>query len=287
VSATATVRSAAGRPLTAYLNPVHMVQNLWTHRHVTGQLAWREIMGRYRAARLGLLWSILTPLLMLVVYTFVFSVIFQSRWNPAADESKARFALTLFCGLLVWTVFAEVVARAPMLVVFNPNYVKKVIFPLEVLTVATLGGALFNLLVGLGVWAVGLAVFEWRLPPVTLLYFPAVLAPVCLLTLGVTWVLASLGVFIRDIGPAVQVALQLLFFGTPIFYRIEVVPEPYRSIMYLNPLTQAVEAARRVMMLGQPPEWAGWVLSLAASAAAALLGYAFFMKSKRAFADVL
>jgi len=271
----------------AYLNPVHMVQNLWTHRHVTGQLAWREVVGRYRAARLGLLWSILTPLLMLVVYTFVFSVIFRARWNPAVPESKTLFALTLFCGLLVWTVFADVVARAPTLVVLNPNYVKKVIFPLEVLTVAALGGALFNLLVGLGVWAAGLAIFEWRLPPVTFLYLPAVLLPVCLLTLGVSWVLASLGVFIRDIGPAVQVALQLLFFGTPIFYRIEVVPEPYRSIMYLSPLTQAVEAARRVMMLGYPPEWKGWVLSLVASAAAALLGYAFFMKSKRAFADVL
>jgi lipopolysaccharide transport system permease protein len=268
-----------------YLNPWDMLCSLWGRRELIWQLAKREIQGRYRATYLGLLWSILTPLLLLVIYTFVFAVVFRVRWGDG-PESRAEFALTMFCGMLLFTLFSDVVNRSPFMVVSNPNYVKKVVFPLEVFVVSGLIGALFNLLIGLGVWTAGMMLLM-HAPPLTVLWLPVVLIPVCLTTAGVGWALASLGVFIRDIGQAVLLATQVLFFITPIFYSIERVPYPYRRILELNPLSHAVEDARRVMIRGLPPDWGMWAATLAGSAVVALLGYAVFMKSKRAFADVV
>lgn len=282
----AIVRTARGAGILPLLNPWAMLRNLWTHRELIVAFARREIQGRYRAAQLGLVWSILTPLILLVIYTFVFSVVFNARWGEQASESKGVFALTMFCGLLLFNLFSEVVNRAPGLIVNNVNYVKKVVFPLETFVPSVLLGGLFNLLVGLGVWLIGRAlIVGW--PPWTMVLLPAVLLPVCLTTAGLAWVLASLGVFIRDVGHAVGLLVQVLFFTTPIFYSLDRVPRPYRGVLEINPLTHAVEDARRVLMWGGLPEWRSWLLLTGASAGLALLGYAFFMKSKRAFADVI
>lgn len=270
----------------SYLNPVVMMRNLWRQRELIVQLAKRDIQGRYRATHLGLLWSVITPLLLLVIYTFVFAVVFQSRWSDAAPESKAEFALTMFCGMLLFNLFSEVVNRAPAMIVSNPNYVKKVVFPLEIFVVAGLLSALFNLLVGFVVWGAGMFLLM-HTPPWTVVWLPAVILPVCLVTAGISWFLASLGVFMRDIGHFVILATQVLFFITPIFYSIQRVQPPFRRILEINPLSHSVEDARRVMIRGLAPDWVWWAPTLAAAALLAWAGYAFFMKSKRAFADVV
>lgn len=280
------VRSARGARILPLLNPWSALRNLWRHRQLTLELAKRDIQGRYRAAHLGLIWSLVTPLVLLATYTFVFAVVFKARWGSDPHESRAMFALVAFCGVLVFTVFSEVVGKAPTLIVGNPNYVKKVVFPLEVFVPSAVLSALFNLLVGLFVWMAG-RLFLVGLPPWTIIWLPAVLLPVCLLAMGVSWFLASVGVFVRDVGHAVALILQVLFFGTPIFYRLDSVGQPFRRVLELNPLTHAVEDARGVLMYSRPPEWGAWLWSFVVTASLAVLGYAFFMKSKRAFADVL
>lgn len=281
-------RTAQGPRLVALLDPRAMVRGLWGHRELILRLAHRDIVGRYRAAHLGLLWSVITPLVLLAIYTFVFTAVFHARWNAAdVPETRGAFALTMFCGMLLFNLFAEVATRAPFMVVANPNYVKKVVFPLEVFAVSGLLSALFNLAIGLGVWLVGWFLIMGGLPPATMAWLPVVLVPVCLVTLAAAWVLASVGVFVRDIGPAVTLGVQILFFVTPIFYRVEQIPMPYRRLLEINPLTHAVADARRVLMWGESPAWAWWAASTVVSAVLAVVAYAFFVKSKRAFGDVL
>lgn len=280
------IRSGAGLSVGSYLRPGRMLRELWAKRDLAVQLARRDVVGRYRAARLGLLWSVLTPLILLGIYTFVFTVVFRFRWNDAAPESRGQFALTMFCGMLLFNLFAEVVTRAPVMIVSNPNYVKKVVFPLETFVVSGLLSALFNMLVGFAVWLIGTVLLIGP-PPITCVWLPVVLMPVCLLTCGVAWVLAALGVFIRDVGHVVVLGVQVLFFMTPIFYRIEAVPPAFQRFLRINPLAHVVEDARRVLMWGSSPDWRWWLPSLVISGSLALLGYAFFMKSKRAFGDVI
>ena len=281
------VRTSRGTPILPLLNPLFLLRNLFRHRQLTIQLAKRDILGRYRTAQLGLVWSIITPLVLLAIYTFVFTIVFPgNHWTEDPNESKGIFALAMFCGMLVFNLFAELVNRAPGLIVSNPNYVRKVVFPLEVFVPASLISALFNLLVGLVVWLVGRIALV-GLPPITILWLPIVLLPVCLVTLGIGWVLASVGVFIRDVNLGVGLVVQVLFFGTPIFYSLKRVPHPYREILEINPLTHAVEDARNVLMWGHGPDWSRWCVSLAIASVVAVLGCAFFLKSKRAFGDVL
>jgi lipopolysaccharide transport system permease protein len=281
------IRSGAGASIISLLNPASAVRNLASHWQLARQLAYRELVARYRTSWLGWTWSVLTPLALLVIYTFVFAVVFNTRWGKSPDEGKAEFALTMFCGMLVFSLFAEVINRAPSMIVDNPNYVKKVVFPLETLVVSGLLVALFNLLVGTVVWLVGWLLIKQAPPPITLLWLAIVLLPVCLTTVGLGWVLASLGVFVRDLSHAVVLGTQILFFATPIFYSLDRVPEFFRGWMMLNPLTHAVVNARKVMMYNELPDFVYLSISFAVSIALALLGYAFFMKSKRAFADVI
>lgn len=294
------MHSGAGLRIRQLLNPLTLLRGLWRHRGLAVQMAGRDIAGRYRASLLGMLWAVVTPLILLALYTFVFSVVLKSRWGASAVEAPGDFAITMFCGMLVFNVFSEMLNRAPFLVVYNPNLVKKVVFPLEVLIPAALLAALFTLGVGLLVWLGGWFYVTHQLPPPTILWLPVVLLPVMLVSLGIGWVLAALGVFLRDIGHVMNLVSTVLFFTTPIFFRLENVrAEPYHTIIQLNPLTHAVEDARRVMMgeyywslLGQPggathPDWAAWAPTLLISGLIAVLGYAFFVKSKRAFSDVL
>lgn len=278
--------AAAPRPFKAFLNPVRMVRSLLAHRDLILQLAHRDIVGRYRAARLGLLWAVLTPLIMLAIYTFVVSGVLGARWNPN-QRGHGEFALYLFCSILVFNLFGEVVTRAPTLVIANPNYVKKVVFPLEVLALSSVLSAIFNMAVGFVVWLVFWGAVRVTLPHVTILCLPLIVVPLCLATVGMAWLLASLGVFVRDVGHVVGLVVQALFFASPVFYSIDSVKGPFRTIMQFNPLTHALEGARRVMVDGGTPNWPLWGVSLVAAGVIALLGYAFFMKSKRAFADVL
>ncbi len=281
------LRSSAVPPLRAFLNPLAAGCGLLRHFDLTWQLAQRDLAARYRAARLGLLWAVLTPLLLLAIYTFVFSVVFEARWGGSAGETRGEFALALFCGLMVYNVFSEVMIRAPGVIVGNPNYVKKLVFPLEVFVPAALLVALVNLLINLGVWLAGWLLIMRCWPPATGLWAPLIILPVCLTTLGLGWLAASLGVFLRDLGHVVLLLVQMLFFLTPVFYEAERVPPPYKYLLWFNPLTHSVQDFRGALMWGDPPDWPWLAAASAGSLVLAQIGYAFFMKSKRAFADVL
>lgn len=282
--------TAAPRSVWSFLDPVGMARSLWRHRELTWQFASRRIQARYKGQAFGLGWSIADPLVTLAIYTFVFGVVLHraSHAGPDAGGGIARYALEVFAGILVFNVFRETVGAAPTLIVGQPNFVKKVVYPLETLPVSQLLASLFNLLTGLAVWVIGYAIFsESHVPPAGLLLLPVVVLPVALLALGVSWVLASLGVFLRDLRSPVGSVLHMLFFLSAIFYRIEDVPEGYRWMIAVNPLAQSVEAARAVMFGEGWPHWGWWAGTAGAGFAACLLGYAFFMKSRRAFADVI
>jgi len=259
--------------------------SLWRNRELLRALASREILGRYRGSALGVLWSFVTPLLMLAVYTFVFGEIFGSRW-AAGSGSKSEFALLLFLGLIVFNLFAECVNRAPSLMVSNVNYVKKVIFPLEILPGALMLSALFHAAVSLGVWLVAY-VLVIGLPFWTALYLPLIVAPYLLFILGVSWVLASLGAYARDLSQLIVIATTALMFLCPVFYPMTAVPEPYRLALYLNPLTLIVEQVRDAMFWGRGPDPLTlsmyWIFALAIAWA----GFAFFQNTRKGFADVL
>lgn len=277
------VRSASGFDL---LNPAAMARNLWGHRELIRQFSWREVAGRYKGSFLGLLWSFITPLVMLLIYTFVFGVIFQSRWPQARSGNLNEFAVILFAGLLTFNIFSECVNRAPGLIVGVPNYVKKVVFPLEILPVSAMGAALFHagvsLLIMLGAHLLIGGALHW-----TLLLLPVVMLPLLLVCLGAGWFLASLGVFVRDLGNVTSLLVQVLFFLTPIFYTVDAIPQPYRTVLELNPLTPVITNVRAVALWGEQPAWPALGLSLVVSLLVAVAGYAWFMRTRKAFADVI
>jgi len=255
------------------------------HRHLIWQLTRRELAARYRGSLLGFLWSFLIPVLMLAVYTFVFSVAFQARW-PGATTSRAEFALILFSGLIVFTLFTDPLNRSPTLVVSQPNYVKKIVFPLEILPCVAMGTALFNAVVGFVILIVAGVVLHGGLPW-TVVLVPLAVLPLLPLCLGLSWLLAALGVFLRDMSPLVTVLTQILMFMTPIFYPLAAIPPPYRRIVGLNPLALAVEQVRGFVFYGRGPDWPALAASLAAGLAAGWLGLAFFQRTRSAFANVL
>ena len=266
-------------------SPREMADSLWRNKGLIRNLVHREVAGRYKGSMLGIFWSLVTPVFMLAVYTFVFSVVFKARWN-AASESKTEFALVLFAGLLVFNLFAECINRAPGLVLANVNYVKKVVFPLEVLPWVAMGSALFHFAVSFGVWLVAYALLV-GLPHWTLILSPLVIAPFVLFVMGLSWALASLGVFLRDVGQIIGIAVQVLMFLTPIFYPASALPERFQPLMFLNPLTPPIEMIRDVMYWGKLPSLSLWLAGTMASVVVAVLGFAWFQKTRKGFADVL
>lgn len=270
----------------AHLSPIRFLAQLWQRRHLIRQLTSREIQGRYRGSVLGVLWAFVTPLFLLGVYTVVFGTVFRARWPMRPDAPIAQISIILFCGLLAFNFFGECLNRAASLIVNVPNYVKKVVFPIEVLPVVVVGSALFQAGISLGL-LVAANFLLTRQMPVTLLLVPVIGLPLVAITLGLTWLLASLGVFLRDVSSVVALALQALFFMTPVFYPVEAVPEALRPWLMANPLTAQVEMLRGVVLWGRLPDWRVFAAWCAGSAAFMLLGYAWFMRSKRAFADVL
>lgn len=265
--------------------PKEIFVGLWGNRSLIKALVKREVIGRYQGSMLGIFWSLFQPLFMLAVYTFVFSVVFKARWNAGSD-SKTEFALVLFAGLMVFNLFADCFNRAPGLIVGNVNYVKKVVFPLEILPWVTMGSALFHFLVSLGVWFV-FYLIAFGPPPVSALLLPVVIMPVILFTMGLAWLLASLGVFLRDVSQITGIVTTVLMFLSPIFYPVSALPPKYQTILFLNPLTLAVEQVRNVLIWGHSPNLLAFAVYMAASALLAWLGFAWFQKTRKGFADVL
>ena len=249
------------------------------------QLTKRDVLGRYRGSILGLAWSFFNPLLMLSVYTFVFSVVFKARWN-VAGEDKVNFAIILFVGLIVHGLFAECVNRAPSLILSNSNYVKKVVFPLEILPSVALGSALFHAGVSLVVLLAAQLLINQRLPW-TVVIFPIILLPLLLVTMGFAWLLSALGVYVRDVGQTTSIFTMVLMFLSPLFYPVSALPKNYQFWLHLNPLTLIIEEGRNVLIFGNTPNWIGWGWALVASLLISAAGFWWFQKTRKGFADVL
>ena len=261
-----------------------LAKSLWRNRQLIGQMTKREVVGRYKGSVMGLAWSFFNPVFMLVVYTFVFSVIFKSRWG--GDDSRTLFAVVLFVGMIVLGLFSEVVNRAPSLILSNVNYVKKVVFPIEILPVIAMGAALFHSLIGLGVLLVAFILYNGYLHW-TVIFMPLVLLPLVIVTLGISWMLAALGVFLRDVGQTIGIITTVLMFLSPVFYPVTAVPEKFRPFIMANPLTFIIEQAREVLIWGHTPSWIGLGIYTLAAIVIAWAGYALFQKTRKGFADVL
>ena len=248
-------------------------------------MARREIDARTKSTSLGTIWLVVSPLLLLSAYTFVFTFIFKSRWD-IPDSGRGNVALFLFSGMTVFGIASECINRAPGLVLENVSYVKKVVFPLEILPWISLISAV--VLAGINFALLLLAhLLFFGLPPATVLLLPLVLLPLLLMTMGLSWLLASLGVFLRDIKHITGFLVTFMMFLGPVFYPLSAVPESLRVFMYLNPITLAIEQTRQVMFWGQLPSLVAYGIALAAGLAIASLGFAWFMKTRKGFADVL
>lgn len=267
------------------LSPASMFISAWRNRSLVGKLVRREVVGRYRGSVLGIFWSLFNPLLMLAVYTFVFSVVFQARWQ-GGGESRLEFALLLFLGLIVFTLFAECVNRAPSLILANANYVKKVVFPLEILPMVAFGAGLFHALVSLGVWF-AVYLFVYGLPPISAMLLPFIILPLALFVLGLCWALASLGVYLRDVAQVVVILTTMLMFLSPIFYPLDSVPETFRGLLAFNPLALVIEQCRDVLFWGKGIDASIYFMQISAAAVVAWGGYAWFQVTRKGFADVL
>ncbi len=245
----------------------------------------REISARYRGSILGIVWSFINPLVMLAVYTVVFGRIFPSRWG-GEGQGVQGFALVLFSGLIVFNLFSECISRAPLLILNNVNYVKKVVFPLELLPWVSLGAALFHFAIGLFVVVLFNCVInhtvQW-----TVCLLPVLLLPFCLCIVGLSWFLAALGVFLRDISQIMGLFLNVLMFLSPLFYPVTAVPERFRVFLYLNPITYIIEQMRGLILWGTIPSMTTLALYSACGCLVAYAGFYFFQRARGGFADVL
>ncbi len=264
----------------------HASRQVWLQHQLFLKLLRRDFAERYRGSFLGATWSLLLPLLSLLVFTFFFGVIFKMRWTGWGNGSLSDLALILFVGMALYNFLAECLGRAPSLILAHQNYVKNVIFPLEMLPAVMVTSALLTLGVTLSVilllqltMGTGLT---W-----TVLLLPAMVLPLILFVLGLSWFLSSLGVFIRDIQQLTVPLVQLMMFMSPVFYPVSALPESVRPWLLFNPLALVIEQTRGIVLFGYSPAWIPYLLCLGASLLVALLGAYWFARTRKGFADVL
>ncbi len=267
------------------IDPLSPYIALKRHFALVVQMAKRDVAGRYRGSFMGLFWSFFNPLLMLVIYTFVFGVIFKARWNNQVTGHLA-FAVILFAGLNINTLFTECANRATTLIIENTNFVKRVVFPLETLSWSVLGAALFHLLIS----TVALLIIELIAKgyvPWTVVLFPIVVAVFLPFVAGTIWLLASFGVFLRDLKQAIMIVTMALMFLAPIMYPMTMIPAKLRVLLYLNPLTIVAMASQNVLVFGTPPVWRHLGLYALASCLFAWGAFVWFETTRKGFADVV
>jgi lipopolysaccharide transport system permease protein len=267
------------------ISPVQLARTLWRERGLILQLTRSDIAGRYKGSLLGIFWSLCNPIALLTIYTFVFSVVFQARWDTG-DQSQGHYAVQLFAGMIVHGLFTETLLRSPSLILQNSSYVKKIIFPLEILPVMAVGTSAFHSAISIGVLAVVILIVAGGLPW-TIVLLPFVLLPLMLMSLGFAWFLASLGVYLRDIIQPIGLLSTILLFSSPVFYPASALPDFIQPWLLLNPLTFPIEQSRAVLIVGVPPNVPGLLIYTVISVAIALLGNAWFQKTRRGFANVL
>lgn len=263
-----------------------MMGTLWRNRRLIWQMSQRDVVGRYRGSIMGLAWSFFNPVLMLIVYTFVFSVVFNAKWGGSVGGSKSQFAIILFVGIIVHSLFSEVLNRAPTLMLTNINFVKKVVFPIEILPAMAMGSSLFHSVVSIIVFQAAFVIINGFLNW-TIVFLPIILLPMIVLVMGFAWMLASLGVFIRDVSQGIGLLMTVLLFLSPVFYPLSALPETYQNLLMLNPITFIIEQARDVLIWGREPNWVGLAIYSMISLLISWLGYWWFQKTRKGFSDVL
>jgi len=274
-------------PEKATISLPKMMRDLWEHRDLIRELIKRELNQRYRGSYLGLAWSVVNPLVMLLVYTFEFSLFLKVRWQVAGEQTPTQeFALIIFSGLIPFTVFSEVLNKSTTLIVSVPNYVKKVVFPLQIYPIVLFGAALLTSLVSVVLVLVGNMVLMHTISK-TLYLLPLAYLPLIFLSLGLGWFFASLGVYVRDIAQGMPVVTQILLFMSTIFYPASAVPKSLKFIFDINPLTTIVDCFRQVLLWGKPLPWISWGIWTGITAILALAGYYWFMSTKKGFADII
>ncbi len=261
----------------------HLAQAV-RHRHLVSMMVRRDLAQRYRGAAMGVIWALLQPLCMLLLYTFVFSVILKVKYG--SDTTTGSFALYLFCGLLPWLAFSEAVTRCTSVILENANLVRKVVFPLEILPVNVVTAALVTQGIG-SIILIGAILVAGIQPSWTWFLVPLLLVPQIMWTLGLGWLLASVGVYVRDIGQMIGLLLTAWMFLTPIYYPASLIPERFKLLVDLNPLAAIVEAYRALFLQSPFPDLRAMLIAVLGGAAVFILGHAWFFKTKKGFADVL
>lgn len=266
-------------------SPKAIIETLIKNRELLWQLSKREFLGRYKGSIMGVTWSLFHPLLMLVIYTFVFSVVFKAKWG-IGGENKVTFALVMFSGMILHGLLAECLNRAPDLILTNSNYVKKVVFPLEILPVVVFVSALLRFVISFCILVI-FSVFAGMSIHPSVILSPIVLLPLVLFTLGLSWLLASLGVYLRDLTQVIGVISTMLLFLSPVFYSLDALPPEFQTFVFFSPLTLPITQLRDVMFWGKSIAWGSWSLSMGIGMIACYFGFWWFQKSRKGFADVL
>lgn len=268
-------------------NPVNMVRNLWKHRSLILQMVQRDVGQRYKGSYLGLFWSVINPLFLLAIYTFVFSIVFKGRWSSTTENAPlGEFALLIFAGLIPFNLFAEMANRAPTLVLTYPNFVKKVVFPLEILPIIAAGSAAITSIISIGILLIASLLFLGKIS-MTAIFVPLLYLPLLFLSLGLGWFLSALGVYFRDFAQIIPLITQILFFMSPIVYPAENIPASLQWVIKINPLAMIVTDFRSLLIwdaLFPMRQWATWTIL---TGIFAILGYGWFVWAKKGFADVM
>lgn len=257
----------------------------WRHRRLIAALAANGVAGRYRGSWFGLLWPFLQPLLLIGVFTLVFAYVMPLKW-VAERGAALSFPLFLYSGFVVFSLFSEAVGSAPGLLLGQANLVKKVVFPLEVIPVASVTTLTLFFLMNLGVFMAALAIWGPGIAP-TWPYVALFIAPLYLFLVGLSWFLAALTVYVRDIAHVIGLVVSAVMFLTPVFFPLQTVPEKARALLLLNPLTVVIEGLRAVMVEGVLPDWHSLGLLWAVALVVMQLGWWWFRRLREGFADVL
>ncbi|MBX3658433.1 MAG: ABC transporter permease [Ramlibacter sp.] len=264
-----------------------MLLGTWQQRQLLGSLIRRDVQGRYRGSLLGLSWAIVHPLILLGLYTFVFAIVFKARWGSlGSGEPRTHFTQMLFVGMIVHGVIGEVLQRAPGVIIAQPNFVKKVVFPLQILPLVAVGSALIHASISLAVLVFILALanqsVHW-----TLVLLPFVWTPLVLFACGIAWLFGSVGVFVRDTSQMVAMLTTILLFASPVFYPISALPVSLQPWLALNPLAWIIEQSRAVLIAGRLPDLTGLIVWTLVSTGFSILGFIWFQKTRQGFADVV
>lgn len=252
------------------------------------KLTYRDITARYKGSKAGMLWTLLTPIILLIVYSFVFGYVFQARWQGTSSENESQtlFALNLFSGMLIHGALSEVLTRNCSIYSAHTNYVKKIIFPLWILPITTALSTLFQASINLLILLTGLLIvqgsFHWQV-----LLLPFLILPFILTLFGIALLIASIGVYLKDLQQVMPLVTTILLFISPVFYPVSVLPESFQMVMHFNPLTSVIEMLRAVVFLGKLPTSGYMISSMLYGAAIFWVGFSVYKRLKVGFSDVL